>query len=183
MDITVIVKIKGGLSKTFEAHSNRYLDYTKWFKVAVRIQDSESLLRVFVDDQMVLLDSFKYQFSTYPKDAELRLAQDYEIQDENTGPQIKNRFKVSCRKTIMLTTALSPRARTPLLPSLSTPATQANWYSIVGRRGEGVLPPPPFFLSFQFSRGQNAEKALRSYRNACYRRRLPTTNVDKRTNQ
>lgn len=91
------MQLKGGSSKTFTASSNRYLDFTKWHKVAVRIQDAQGLLRIFVDDVMVSVDSFKYQIDTYPKNAQLRLAQVYEVYLENTG-LIISRFKVSYKK-------------------------------------------------------------------------------------
>ena len=98
LDIAVSIQVKGGSSKTFQASSNRNLDFTKWHKVAVRIQDTQSLLRVFVDDVMVHVYSFKFQIDTYPQNAQLRLAQVYEVYLENTG-QITSRFKVRCKNT------------------------------------------------------------------------------------
>lgn len=70
------------------------MDFTKWHKVAVRVQDTQSMLRIFVDDEMVSVYPFKQQIVAYPRDAQLRLAQIFEVYLENTGV-ITSRFKVS----------------------------------------------------------------------------------------
>ena len=80
--------------ETYKATTGRYLDYTQWHKIAVRIQDSQSLIRIFVDDKMLKVDPFLQTFESYPSDAELRLAQVFEVFLENTG-SITRRFKVS----------------------------------------------------------------------------------------
>ena len=77
--------------------SKSSLDNTKWHKVALRVQDTQSMLRIFIDDEMVSVYRFKYQISPYPQNAELRLAQIYEVYLENTGV-ITYRFKVSYYK-------------------------------------------------------------------------------------
>lgn len=73
------------------------MDNTKWHKVALRVQDTQSMLRIFIDDEMVSVYRFKYQIAPYPQNAELRLAQIYEVYLENTGV-ITYRFKVSYYK-------------------------------------------------------------------------------------
>ena len=86
------------LNVPFQASSNRNLDFTKWHKVAVRIQDTQPLIKMFVDNETVYLELFKYQiYDTYPQDAQLRLAQVYGPGPENVV-QITSRFKVSCEE-------------------------------------------------------------------------------------
>ena len=94
LEIVVTVQTKGGSPKRFEASSSRSLDYTTWHKIAVRIQESESLMRVYVDDSMINVFSFRYTPQPYPKDAQLRLGQVFEVYLENTG-EITSRFRVS----------------------------------------------------------------------------------------
>ncbi|KAL9971620.1 hypothetical protein ACROYT_G017809 [Oculina patagonica] len=91
LSISASIQMKGGSSKTFTG-TKRYLDLTKWHKVAVRVQDTQSLLRIFVDDVMVSVVSFNYQIASYPQNAQLRLAQFYEVYLENTA-QITGRFR------------------------------------------------------------------------------------------
>ena len=93
LDITVSLQDKGGRPVTFKG-SKASLDYKQWHKVAVRVQDTQSMLRIFIDDEMVSVYPFKYQIASYPQNAELRLAQIYEVYLENTGV-ITSRFKVS----------------------------------------------------------------------------------------
>jgi len=52
------------------------------------------MLRIFVDDEMVSVHPFKQQIVAYPQNAQLRLAQIFEVYLENTGV-ITSRFKVS----------------------------------------------------------------------------------------
>lgn len=92
LEIVVTVQTKGGSPKRFEASSSRSLDYTTWHKIAVRIQESESLMRVYVDDSMINVFSFRYTPQPYPKDAQLRLGQVFEVYLENTG-EITSRFR------------------------------------------------------------------------------------------
>ncbi|KAJ7383759.1 hypothetical protein OS493_026290 [Desmophyllum pertusum] len=54
LDITVTVQLKGAQTKTFTAQSNRYLDYTKWFKITNRfkgdLQDVKLMLGSSLND-------------------------------------------------------------------------------------------------------------------------------------
>lgn len=92
MTITIQVQLKGGSLKTVTADTDRYLKFNEWHKVAVRIQDSESLIRIYVDDKMLKVVSFG-RLDSYPSDAELRLAQVFRIYIEGT-PTITRRFVV-----------------------------------------------------------------------------------------
>ena len=92
MAITIQVQLKGGSLKTVTADTDRYLKFTEWHKVAVRIQDSESLIRIYVDDKMLKVVSFG-RLDSYPSDAELRLAQVFTKYMEGT-PTITRRFVV-----------------------------------------------------------------------------------------
>lgn len=94
LDITVSLQVPGGRLAPFKGSSKTSLDFTKWHKVAVRVQDSQSMLRIFVDDEMVSVHPFKQQIVAYPQNAQLRLAQIFEVYLENTGV-ITSRFKVS----------------------------------------------------------------------------------------
>ena len=51
-------------------------------------------MRVYVDDSMINVFSFRYTPQPYPKDAQLRLGQVFEVYLENTG-EITSRFRVS----------------------------------------------------------------------------------------
>lgn len=94
LDITASFQLPGGRLTPFKGSSRTSLDFTKWHKVAVRVQDTQSLLRIFVDDEMVSVYSLKQQIVGYPRDAQLRLAQVFEVYLENTGV-ITSRFTVS----------------------------------------------------------------------------------------
>lgn len=91
LDITASFQLPGGRLTPFKGSSRTSLDFTKWHKVAVRVQDTQSLLRIFVDDEMVSVYSLKQQIVGYPRDAQLRLAQIFEVYLENTGV-ITSRF-------------------------------------------------------------------------------------------
>ena len=94
LEIDVTVQDQAGSQSSYKASSDRYLDYTKWHEIAVRFQDTQSLIRIFVDNKMVKVQSFG-GFDSFPADAQLRLAQIFEVYQENTG-RITDRFKVSC---------------------------------------------------------------------------------------
>ena len=94
LEIDVTVQDQAGSQTSHKASSDRYLDYTKWHEIAVRFQDTQSLIRIFVDNKMVKVESFG-GFDSFPSDAELRLAQVFEIGLESTA-SITQRFEVSC---------------------------------------------------------------------------------------
>ena len=96
LDITVSLQISGGRLASFKASSGSSLDQ-KWYKVAVRVQDTQKMLRIFVDGEMVGVYSFKQPIVAYPQNAQLRLAQVFEVYVENTGA-ITSWFKVSYYK-------------------------------------------------------------------------------------
>ena len=93
LKVTVSVQNEDKSRKTHKGDTDRWFNYNQWHKISVRFQDSESLIRIFVDDEMVLVESFE-GFDIFPDGAQLRLAQVYEIDVENTGA-IKGRFTVS----------------------------------------------------------------------------------------
>lgn len=90
LKVTVSVQNEDKSRKTHKGDTDRWFNYNQWHKISVRFQDSESLIRIFVDDEMVLVESFE-GFDIFPDGAQLRLAQVYEIDVENTGA-IKGRF-------------------------------------------------------------------------------------------
>lgn len=93
MKVTVSVQDKRKTRPQYQGETDRLFDYKKWHNITVRFQNSESLIRIFVGGKMVLAEEFK-GFDIFADDAQLRLAQVYEVEAENIGT-IKHRFKVS----------------------------------------------------------------------------------------
>lgn len=93
MKVTVSVQDKRKTRTQYQGETDRLFDYNKWHNITVRFQNSESLIRIFVGGKMVLAKEFK-GFDIFADDAQLRLAQVYEVEAENIGA-IKHRFKVS----------------------------------------------------------------------------------------
>ncbi|XP_078371069.1 uncharacterized protein LOC144654718 [Oculina patagonica] len=91
LGISVTIELKGGLSRTFTT-TKRYVDLRKWHKVAVRIQDTQHVLKIFVDDKIFKAFVFDYQIASYPQNATLRLAQVSAPYTENQV-QINERFR------------------------------------------------------------------------------------------
>ena len=77
----------------FTGSSSRNKDYKQWHKITVRVQDTENLLRILVDDKMAAVHKFNHQLDKFPADAQLRLAQVFEVLLEDTG-EIADRFRV-----------------------------------------------------------------------------------------
>lgn len=71
----------------------RNILFNAWHKVVVRFQDEENLIRIYVDDNLVGAETFKGGIAAFPADAQLRLAQSYEIFQE-AQPSIEKRFRV-----------------------------------------------------------------------------------------
>ena len=93
LKVTVSVQDKRGSRTQYYGETDRLFDFKKWHNITVRFQDTQSLVRIFVNDKMIAVKEFK-GFDIFPNDAELRLAQVYAVDAEDLG-DIKNRFKVS----------------------------------------------------------------------------------------
>ena len=95
MTIEVSIKHKKGSdNKIYKASSDRDFDFTQWFKVAVRIQDTESIIRIYLNDMAKpLAVNMLFGIAPFPADTELRLAQVYEVFQESE-PKVRRRFKV-----------------------------------------------------------------------------------------
>ena len=93
MKVTVSVQDKRKSRSQYHGETDRLFDYKEWHNITVRFQDSQSLIRIFVNGKMVLAEEFK-GFDIFADDAQLRLAQVYQVEAENIV-NIKNRFKVS----------------------------------------------------------------------------------------
>ncbi|EDO38646.1 predicted protein [Nematostella vectensis] len=81
-----------GSMETIKVTTRRSVDFKTWHKVSMRVQDQEKLIRFYLDDEMVDVRKFGYSFSVLPSNAQLRLAQVYEILMEGTA-EIGQRFK------------------------------------------------------------------------------------------
>ena len=88
LEIDVTVQDRAGSQISYKASSDRNFNYTNWHNIAVRFQDTESLIRIFLDNKRVYLHPFG-GFDSFPAGAQLRLAQIFEIGPEDT-------FEVSC---------------------------------------------------------------------------------------
>ena len=74
------------------------LDYRKWNKVAVRLQEGERVIRIYIDDMVnpAKVDMLP-GIAAFPKNAQLRLAQELSKGRENQITII-DKFKVKCPK-------------------------------------------------------------------------------------
>ena len=84
-----------------EALSDQYadtVDYRKWNKVAVRLQEGERVIRIYIDDMVnpAKVDMLS-GIAPFPKNAQLRLAQELSVRGENQLTII-DKFKVKCPK-------------------------------------------------------------------------------------
>ena len=85
--------------KPIEASSaDRYLDHLMWNKVAVRLQDGERVIRIYIADMAIpakvdMLPSI----AAFPANAQLRLAQELSKGREGQTTII-DKFKVQCPK-------------------------------------------------------------------------------------
>lgn len=68
------------------------IDVTKWHKIQLRVQDTEKVMKVFVDDELVTVQMFDYTFESLPSNAQLRLAQSYQSASEGVA-KITDRFR------------------------------------------------------------------------------------------
>ena len=74
------------------------LDYRKWNKVAVRLQEGERVIRIYIDDMVnpAKVDMLP-GIAAFPENAQLRLAQ--ELSKGREGQiTIIDKFKVKCPK-------------------------------------------------------------------------------------
>lgn len=100
LNVEVSVRHRTGADPTpFKVSSpDRYLDYLKWHKVAVRLQEGERVIRIYIDNMAnpALVDMLP-SIAAFPANAELRLAQ-----EKSKGREgqiiIKDKFKVQCPK-------------------------------------------------------------------------------------
>ena len=82
-----------------EAFSRKLeLDYRKWNKVAVRLQEGEQVIRIYIDDMVnpAKVDRLP-GIAAFPANAQLRLAQELSKGRENQITII-DKFKVKCPK-------------------------------------------------------------------------------------
>ena len=90
---------KGSDPRPIEALSDRYkVEYDKWNKVAVRLQDGERVIRIYINDTVnpAKVDMLP-GIAAFPKNAQLRLAQ--ELSKGREGKiTIIDKFKVKCPK-------------------------------------------------------------------------------------
>ena len=93
LKVTVSVQDKRKTRTQYHGETDRLFDYNKWHNITVRFQDAQSLIRIFVDDKMIVVKEFR-GFDIFPDDAQLRLAQVYTVDAEDLGA-IKDRFTVS----------------------------------------------------------------------------------------
>ena len=85
--------------KRIEASSaDHELDYRKWNKVAVRLQEGERVIRIYIKDMVnpAKVDMLS-GIAAFPKNAQLRLAQELSKGRENQITII-DKFKVKCPK-------------------------------------------------------------------------------------
>ncbi|XP_031558152.1 uncharacterized protein LOC116294654 [Actinia tenebrosa] len=83
--------VDGGNLNTIAAKTPYSVDVTVWHKLSLRVQDTEKLLRFYLDDKMLDVHKFDHTLSSIPSNSQMRLAQAFEIMMEGTG-QITNRF-------------------------------------------------------------------------------------------
>lgn len=86
--------VDGGNLNTIRAKTPYRVDVTVWHKLSMRVQDTEKLLRFYLDDKMLDVRKFDHTLSSIPSNSQMRLAQAFEIMMEGTG-EITNRFIVS----------------------------------------------------------------------------------------
>ena len=94
IDVTVHDKAERPMICEASSDSDSYVNYTAWNEIAVRFQDNQSLVRIFLNNKLVKVKRF-FGFDSFPADAQLHLAQLFEVELESTG-SISERFKVSC---------------------------------------------------------------------------------------
>ena len=85
--------------KRIEASSaDHELDYRKWNKVAVRLQEGERVIRIYIKDMVIpaKVDVLP-RIAPFPANAQLRLAQELSKGRENQITII-DKFKVKCPK-------------------------------------------------------------------------------------
>ena len=131
LKVTVSVQDKRGSRLQYSGETNRLFEYKKWHNITVRFQDAQSLIRIFVDDKMIVVKEFR-GFDIFPDDAQLRLAQVYAVDAEDLGA-IKDRFTVShCQEKKMYRKGrfLTPFREAPksvtIAPLISTPITMLS---------------------------------------------------------
>ena len=129
------VQDKRGSRTQYHGITDRLFDYNKWHNITVRFQDAQSLIRIFVDDKMIVVKEFT-GFDIFPGDAQLRLAQVYAVDAEDLG-DIKDRFTVSHlqgKKMYRKGRFLTPLREAPKIvtidPSTSTPITMLSLESL-----------------------------------------------------
>ena len=90
---------KGDDPKLIKAllYADRDLD-RKWNKVAVRLQEGERVIRIYINDMVnPATVAMLSGIDAFPKNAELRLAQELSTGGERQ-PTIRDKFKVKCPK-------------------------------------------------------------------------------------
>ena len=101
-DLKVEVSVrepKGDDPKLIKAllYADRDLD-RKWNKVAVRLQEGERVIRIYINDMVnPATVAMLSGIDAFPKNAQLRLAQELSKGGENQ-PTIIDKFKVKCPK-------------------------------------------------------------------------------------
>ncbi|KAK3752589.1 hypothetical protein QZH41_018787, partial [Actinostola sp. cb2023] len=92
LNIEFFFLTKSGNPKTVRSKTPRKADVTLWHRIDMRVQDSEKLIRFYVDGKMIDVQKFDYGgFKVIPSNSQLRLAQSYEVVMEGEG-EITNKF-------------------------------------------------------------------------------------------
>ena len=80
------------------SRSNFDLDYLKWNKVAVRLQEGERVIRIYIKDMVKPAKvDILHGIAAFPSNAQLRLAQQFS-KGRESQITIEDKFKVQCPK-------------------------------------------------------------------------------------
>ena len=81
-----------------EASNKIDLDYFKWNKVAVRLQEGERVIRIYIKDMVKPAKvDILHGIAAFPLNAQLRLAQQFS-KGRESQITIEDKFKVQCPK-------------------------------------------------------------------------------------
>ncbi|XP_048589569.1 protein kinase C-binding protein NELL2 [Nematostella vectensis] len=121
-----------GSMETIKVTTRRSVDFKTWHKVSMRVQDQEKLIRFYLDDEMVDVRKFGYSFSVLPSNAQLRLAQVYEILMEGTA-EIGQRFKGNLQDVKIILGISQGACPTPSMSPCQCPSVGGDGCTMDGR--------------------------------------------------